>query len=169
MSNVGAFTLDITKWARETVPAEVAKLQRTITAEALTLIVQATPVGNNTQWKSNIERAAKGKTPASRIPLPRGYVGGHARKNWQVTIGSPSRNVIPGVDATGGDAISSGLRVAASIKEPGISWISNPLPYMDRLENYSAPGRSSWSKQAPKGSIVAKPLAELAAKYARVK
>jgi hypothetical protein len=161
MANAGAFALDITKWARETVPAEVAKLQRTITAEALTLIVQATPVGNNTTWKHNVERAAKGKTPASRAPLPKGYVGGHARKNWQVTIGTPARTAIPGQDAGGNGAISTGLQVAASIKEPTVAWIANPLPYMERLEN-------GWSKQAPRG-MVAQALATLAAKYARVK
>lgn len=156
MANVGAFTLEISKWARETVPAEVAKLQRTITAEALTLIVQATPVGNNTTWKHNVERAAKGLPP-----VPKGYVGGHARKNWQVTLGSPARTAIQGQDAGGNGAIGAGSQVAASIREPTVAWIANPLPYMERLEN-------GWSKQAPRG-MVAQALAALSAKYARVR
>jgi len=156
MSNAQGFGLDISKWIKDTVPARAAEVQRMIVAEALTLIVQATPVGNHTRWKANIERAQR-----SKAPLPRGYVGGHARKNWQVTLGASSSRELPGVDKAGSQAISSGLNVITGIKTPTIAYIGNPLPYMERLEN-------GWSKQAPRG-MVAQAVAAISAKYARVK
>jgi len=164
MTDARGFGLDISKWIKETVPARVAEVQRTIVAEALTLIVQATPVGNHTKWKANILRRRRagreGRAAGSGEPLPRGYVGGHARKNWQVTIGASSSRPLSGVDANGSEALRIGYDVAASIKSPTIAYIGNPLPYMFRLEN-------GWSKQAPRG-MVAQAVAAISAKYARV-
>lgn len=156
MGNARGFAINVSKWIREEVPAKAADIQRRITAELLTLIVQATPVGNHTKWKANVDRATRGLAP-----LPRGYVGGHARKNWQVTIGRPSTTVRQGTDTAGTQATSAGYNVIATLKAPGVVYISNPLPYMARLEN-------GWSKQAPRG-MVRQSVAAVAGKYARTR
>lgn len=153
MPDARGFNLVIEDWLAKEVPVKAAELQRTIVAETLTVIVQATPVGNATKWKNNVARAAKGLQP-----LPKGYVGGQARRNWQVTIEAPAQIPLPGTDQSGTAAISDGLRVAASITQPSRVWISNPLPYMEPLEN-------GWSRQAPQG-MVAKAIAAVSAKYA---
>jgi hypothetical protein len=156
VSDARQFRLDIDRWLNQEVPAKAAETQRMMAAEALTQCVQATPVGNNTKWKANIARAAKG-LPA----LPKGYVGGQARRNWQVGIGTSPRTVINGTDANGSQAMSDGYAKIASLTAPGRVFITNPLDYMDALEN-------GWSKQAPQG-MVAQAVANISAKYARVR
>lgn len=153
MADARGFRLQIEDWLSRDVPERAVALQKTIVGETLTAIVQATPVGNNTRWKRNIGRSGP--------PLPRGYVGGQARRNWQVTVGSPSRLVLGGVDANGSTATTEGFGVIGRLTTPSAVWISNPLPYMERLEN-------GWSKQAPSG-MVANAVAAVSAKYARVK
>jgi len=155
MVDAPKFRLQLEKFSKETVPAIVAQLQGRIVAELLTLIVQATPVGNHRTWAANIQRASKGKPP-----LPIGYVGGHARKNWQITIGSPATGIIAGIDTTGQQSISAGAQVAASIDVPVVAYIANPLPYMQRLEE-------GHSKQAPQG-MVAQAISVITTKYAKV-
>jgi hypothetical protein len=120
------------------------------------MIVQATPVGNNTRWKHNMIRAQKGLPP-----LPKGYVGGHARKNWQVTIGSNTAVIKPGVDSTGQGALSEGYRIIGDIRQPVVGYITNPLPYMQPLEE-------GHSKQAPAG-MVRNAIAAITTKYGGAK
>jgi hypothetical protein len=153
MADARTFRLEIERWLSQEVPARAVAMQKQIVAETLTAIVQATPVGNQTRWKRNLGR----KGPA----LPRGYVGGQARRNWQVTVGTPSRTPLSGVDPTGQSALSAGYVAIGSLSQPSAVWIANPLPYMERLEN-------GWSKQAPTG-MVANAVAAVGAKYARVR
>jgi len=148
------FAIELSRFTRDKVPAAMVEFQRRIVAELLTAIVLRTPVGNHTRWKANIERAARGLAP-----LPKGYVGGQARRNWQVSIGSPATSRIQGTDSSGTDTINDGIVVLGSLTAPGRVWISNPLEYMEPLEN-------GWSKQAPQG-MVAKALADIEAKYSR--
>lgn len=153
MADARQFRLEIERWLAQEVPQRAVSLQKQIVAETLTAIVQATPVGNPTKWKRNIGR----KGP----PLPRGYVGGQARRNWQITIDVPSRTIKSGFDQTGATASTEGFAVIGRITAPSKVWIANPLPYMERLEN-------GWSKQAPTG-MVANAVAAVSAKYARVR
>jgi hypothetical protein len=147
------FRLQIEDWIAREVPQRAVALQKQIVAETLTAIVQATPVGNQATWKRNVGRSGP--------PLPRGYVGGQARRNWQVTLDVPSRTVKGGVDATGATSTTEGFAAIGRITSPSKVWIANPLPYMERLEN-------GWSKQAPTG-MVANAVAAVSAKYARVR
>jgi len=156
MADARSFNLQLDDWIRNEVPKVAANLQKQIVAECLGSIVQMTPVGNATKWKRNVERAAKGKPP-----LPRGYVGGQARRNWQVSIGLPARTPLAGTDPSGRKAESDGYAVIGRITEPTRVWISNPLDYMDALEN-------GWSRQAPTG-MVANAVALVSAKYGRVR
>lgn len=151
MADARNFRLQIEDWIAREVPKRAVDMQKQIVAETLTSIVQQTPVGNNTKWKIN-----QGRTGPL---LPRGYVGGQARRNWQVTIGTPSRSILAGVDPSG--KASEGYAAIGRITQPSAVWIANPLPYMERLEN-------GWSKQAPTG-MVANAVATVSAKYARVR
>lgn len=155
MADARQFRLALDQFVEKQLPEKVAETQRMMVAELLTLIVQSTPVGNHTKWKRNVARAERGLGP-----LPKGYVGGQARRNWQVTIGQPSAQPKKGTDASGQKALSDGYAQVAKITKPTIAFISNPLPYMVPLEN-------GWSKQAPNG-MVARAIALVTAKYRRV-
>lgn len=144
MADARNFRLEIEQWLAREVPQRAVALQKQIVAETLTAIVQATPVGNPTRWKRK---------------APKGYVGGQARRNWQVTIGTPSRTILAGVDPDG--KATEGYAAIGRITSPSAVWIANPLPYMQPLEN-------GWSKQAPTG-MVANAVAAVSAKYARVR
>lgn len=167
MGDARSFRLEIEQFISREVPQKVVDTQKRMVAEALTLIVQATPVGNNTRWVSNVKRKAaydrnvRGLTKRKPFQyLPKGYVGGHARKNWRVSIGSPNYAETPGEDVVGQQTLSLGYAVAGAIREPSTVWISNPLPYMQRLEE-------GWSKQAPTG-MVANAVRLITEKYRRV-
>lgn len=151
--------IEIDDFMEENVIGEVLKVQRKMMMELLTQVVQNTPVGNRARWKRNIERKAKGLKGL----LPRGYVGGHARKNWQVKINQKPVNTVNGEDKSGNgnETITRGGSQIAKIKEPCVAYISNLLPYIDRLE------KGNWSKSAPNG--IAKPAVQaIRNKYRKV-
>lgn len=153
MADAKTFALEIERWLSQDVPQAATKLQAEIVSQVFTSIVLATPVGNATRWKGNVLRAAKGLPP-----LPKGYVGGHARKNWRITVDAPSRDERAGQDVSGQGALSDGYSVIASLGKPSRVWISNPLDYMEPLEN-------GWSRQAPNG-MVSRAIAAVTARYA---
>lgn len=127
--------------ARET----TVKLQRTLiddfgkTAFAiLRNVVLGSPVGNPTLWKN----------PAS---APAGYVGGHFRRNWIVSIGGFNNGIIDGIDPAGAATAAAGKNVIDSFVKggkPGPNLvIQNNVPYANRLAQ-------GWSKrQAPAGWV----------------
>lgn len=109
---------------------------------ALSAVVLATPVGNPTLWQR----------PESAPP---GYVGGHARRNWNVTAGTPKDDEIPGEDSAGAATIAEGsvhvrawgaelARTLSNLARP--LFIQNAVPYMGRLN-------VGHSTQAPAGFI----------------
>lgn len=110
-------------------------IQKTALA-VLRNVVVGTPVGDPTLWQ---------------IPVaPPGYVGGHARRNWMVSIGSPlsaSRGV-PGRGGGKADATQRALkqgkgRIANFDPESDSRIIiQNNVPYIVRLNN-------GHSEQAP--------------------
>ena len=78
---------------------------------------------------------------------------GRARGNWQVTIGAPAESQLDTTDKAGGSTISKGLAELAQY-HPFLSiWVSNNLPYIERLED-------GYSSQAP-GGMVALTIAEV--------
>jgi len=96
-----------------------------------TRLVERTPVGDASYWK---------KKP------PAGYVGGHARANWQHAIGSPVVSEVLGVDKNGEATIG---RIGASIPEKAgglVHFITNSVPYIQPLED-------GHSRQAPNGMV----------------
>jgi len=98
-----------------------------------TRLVERTPVGDASYWKS--------KPPA-------GYVGGHARANWSHSEGSRVVQEFDVIDASGSASIS---RILASVpvKAGGkVHFIQNSVPYIIRLED-------GHSRQCPPGGMVA--------------
>lgn len=148
--------IEIDDFMEENVIGEVLKVQRKMMMELLTQVVQNTPVGNRVLWKRNIERKAKGLKGLK----PKGYVGGLARNNWQVKIDRPPTNALKGKSKDTSKVIARGERKVAKIKEPCIAYISNLLPYIDRLEK----GSSSSAKNG-----IAKPAVQaIRNKYRKV-
>tara|TARA_R110000822_G_scaffold137399_13_gene274912 strand:- start:2000 stop:2473 length:474 start_codon:yes stop_codon:yes gene_type:complete len=153
MTDAAQFRIDLDNFTKKVVPKQAAELQRKMALELFTVVVQGTPVGNHRRWQRNIDRATRGLKP-----LPQGYVGGHARKNWQMRIGSPMVAVKSGQDKSGQQTLDAGYRVAASIKsKPVRLFIVNPLPYIQPLEQ-------GHSRQAPNGWIK-RAIALVTAKY----
>lgn len=71
---------------------------------------------------------------------------GRARGNWQVAITAPSRRVLDMSDPSGRETIERGRRELASVKIPPRIYITNNVPYIERLEN-------GYSRRAPRGMV----------------
>ena len=72
---------------------------------------------------------------------------GRFRANWNCSIGSPDLSTSQAIDPSGSGAISKANSTVVSYTLNGQSvFLTNNLPYADRLEN-------GWSKQAPNGMV----------------
>lgn len=99
---------------------------------ALERVVQLSPVGDPSLWKS---------------PAPPGYIGGLFKNNWFVDIGRISPRTRTQIDATGSQSLSEKSRLSSIKSNPFTTvYIHNSLPYALRLEN-------GWSTQAPTGMV----------------
>jgi len=90
-------------------------------------VIFATPVGRPELWQS---------------PPPRNYTPGHARRNWQINIGSPSGRELPGQDRIGTATLSNAISKLRAYRRLQPIYIENNVPYINRLNQ-------GWSKQAP--------------------
>ncbi len=91
-------------------------------------IIERTPVGNPSLWKSD---------------APPGYVGGTARANWIPSIGTPDQTEVNSTDQNRG----SNQVLSIQNQIPGnIYYLTNNVPYIERLEY-------GWSTQAPNGMM----------------
>ena len=81
----------------------------------------------------------------TRLVMKTPVDSGRARGNWQVTWGSPSTEYDSDkTDDKGSGTIWEGADTIADAPRYGVIWISNNVPYIERLEN-------GWSGQAPNG------------------
>lgn len=105
---------------------------------ALTNVVIGTPVGDPKLWQGGVRSA------------PPGYVGGHARRNWNVSLQTPV-DVVFGIEGQGGGkaaaTAASVNRGTPTIEEAEMGRtnriiIQNNVPYIGRLN-------SGHSEQAP--------------------
>lgn len=71
---------------------------------------------------------------------------GRFRANWFVGIGSPYRVTVETTDKDGGATIQRAANALGSWTPGDTIWISNSLPYAERLEY-------GWSGQAPQGMV----------------
>lgn len=135
------FSLDIRAFVDKTKEKEHT-IVRKVLMDVSARIVERSPVGNPELWAINRNRSSK------KLRMPKGYVGGRFRGNWQyatIAAGVPSLPV-DGVDPTGARTVS---RIAAQIgSDPAgqVHVLVNNLPYAIPLEN-------GWSKQAPAGMV----------------
>jgi hypothetical protein len=106
---------------------------RKVAADCLRLVVLATPVGNPGIW------AEPDKAPA-------GYVGGRARANWFVGLGSAPADVTENIDASGGSTIQNGVSTILGAGAGSSIHLVNNLPYIKPLND-------GHSHQAPAGFV----------------
>jgi hypothetical protein len=106
------------------VEKSLEKAVRIVGLQAYSNITMSTPVGNPDLWQS---------------PAPVGYVGGRARANWNIDINVVDMTV---TESTADPDASKALGVTAKYKLNDTIYISNNLPYIDRLND-------GWSSQAP--------------------
>ena len=126
-----SFTADLSKFCHKEAPEKTGAIIRGIMLEIHNRLDFRSPVGDATEWES--------------LPPP-GYVGGRFRGNWQYSYGSPANGEVDRIDPSGRatiDAIRTGIMLS---KVAGVHWITNNLPYAERLEN-------GWSNQAPQGVV----------------
>ena len=126
-----SFSADLSKFCRKEAPEKTGAIIRGVVIEIGNRLVQRSPVGDPNNWES---------------PPPPGYAGGRFRGNWQYRFGNPENGESERIDPSGRatiDAIKTGVTLA---KVAGVHWISNNLPYAERLEN-------GWSGQAPQGIV----------------
>lgn len=70
---------------------------------------------------------------------------GRARGNWQFSVNAPANGTVDTLDKTGQFSIA-GVKFGANAWKQGDIWLTNNLPYINRLEH-------GWSQQAPAGFV----------------
>lgn len=71
---------------------------------------------------------------------------GRARAHWHASIGAPDESISEAVDPSGGATIRRAAEVIKRLEIGERLFITNPLPYIHRLEN-------GYSQQAPAGMV----------------
>ena len=144
VANVGG---EVGKGGKKFSPREITRqlniaLDKDFAATAFAVlrnVIAGSPVGNPDNWA------------LESLPPPPGYVGGHFRRNWQVSTGQ-DLGEIEGVDTTAGaEPMARGKAVidakSATAGTGGIRLIiQNNVPYANRLAH-------GWSRQAEAGWI----------------
>lgn len=132
MSN---FSADVSKFV-EQAKGNTEAVVRKILFDIGRRLVERSPVGDRERWIVNIDRASRGLTP-----VPKGYVGGRFRGNWQYGFGTPPQGTKDLIDPSG--AVSMAAITTGVLGNPyaGVHYFVNNLPYAQRLED-------GWSSQA---------------------
>ena len=115
-------TLDFAGYPEKVVRGTLLKLAERI--------IKRSPVANPSTWKK-----------------PRkGYVGGRFRNNWQASVNTINFAANESPDRSGAASTTKAKRVTDSLEIGATFYLSNNLPYAQRLEY-------GWSDQAPSGMI----------------
>lgn len=115
----------------------VSKAQREGALQILTRVAShgryagSSPVGEPDLWKNQ--------------KPPKGYVGGRFIANWRLDIGSLQSGTTEVVDSSGGTSMTQASKLG-NFQAPGQTWISNNLPYAQRVME------EGHSSQTPMGS-----------------
>ncbi len=128
MANAREFGLHLDSLFQELVEEKIVQVTRLVALETLSRVVMKSPVDT-----------------------------GRFRGNWQVSVGGRATGTLARLDPSGQQTIAAGAAVIAHLDRPAMIFITNNLPYANRLEN-------GWSKQAPAG-MVAVTIAELNAHF----
>jgi hypothetical protein len=130
-SNFQQFKAEVGRFADEEVPAKVRQVQQKIGLQALRGVVNKTPVDT-----------------------------GRARGNWQTTLGDPATGTLDTTDPGGNQTIARGSNTVTTADPFSVIWLSNNLPYIERLED-------GYSQQAPSG-MVSTTVTEIQVQFRRV-
>lgn len=128
MGNVRQFAIELDDWFEDEVEGTIHVITQKIALYALSGVVLKTPVDE-----------------------------GRARANWGVELGSWTAQVNDNFDKNGTATINAGQSIIQNSKAYEVVYLSNSLPYINRLEN-------GWSLQAPAG-MVSITLAEIDAMF----
>lgn len=110
----------------------LAKLATRVATSAVNSLVEKSPVGNPSLWKS---------------PPPPGYVPGAFKNSWVVEVGGITPAPARTPNASGSASLAETSKLAELAKNPyQVIYIHNSLPYAWRLEH-------GWSTQAPVGMV----------------
>lgn len=104
-------------------------------------VVEKSPVGDPSKWNKEFHAVMHGLGWTHE-----GYVGGRFRANWQHGFGTPANGALDDIDASGGVSIAHIQSGTEGSPAAGIHFISNNLPYAQRLED-------GYSSQAPSGMV----------------
>lgn len=151
------FQAELNQWADENLKRKPLEFQKKVCIEAIIQLVRQTPVGNEQNW------AITKRYPNYKRP---GYVGGHMRRNWQASVGTPMRQELAGFDAIGERTKDEMFQVVAGLTDPVLMWFANPVPYAEVVE-FGSGGKKPWSVQAPEG-VVTPTLKNLEIKFRKV-
>ena len=103
------------------------KQTRFITLQLFSSVINGTPVGNRDVWVVNIKRKER-----NLPPVPKGYVGGRLRNNWNTSVGAPDLSANNPPDASGSASIDG---VIAHMGGAGkVTYMANALPYAEVIE-----------------------------------
>lgn len=163
VKDAAAFRARLEEFQRAANAAHGALFKRCL-GEVLSGLVLANPVGNPDYWRIN-QYGLRKKSKRRKV---KGYVGGHSRKNWQITLTPSAVGELDGAEPNARQTVNRELAVVAALPVGGgrlasvtrtSAYLVNVVPYMENLNR----GRS---KQAPAGWIDAV-LARVMAKHAR--
>jgi len=116
--------------------ANKAKANTDVVVQKITLdvarsVIQKSPVGNPSLWKS---------------PAPPGYVGGRFRANWMFGVGRVDTTTTNAIDESGTGTLSQLASAIGASKAGGVTYISNSLAHAIPLEYVH-------SSRAPQGMV----------------
>lgn len=126
-----SFTAEMRNFCKDVAPDKIDKAVRITLTEISARLVMRSPVGDGSYWKN---------------PPPAGYVGGRFRANWQYGFRAKPSGFIDAIDGAGSSTLASLVSSALSAPSSGIHYLTNNLPYAERIEN-------GWSRQAPNGLV----------------
>ena len=139
--NAEAFQRELNVFTKELLPADVHRFTKAIALQLFRGVIEKTPVGNPSLWKN---------------PPPKGYVGGHARMNWQLSANAPVDTELPGASADTTAVLFAGMTQLNQSQPYQEIWICNNVPYITVLENGRGPDENGvlrGSTQAPYGML----------------
>lgn len=114
----------------EKIKVSLDDVHRGVVVQLFSRVIRDTPVGLPSLWKR---------------PAPKGYVGGQARGSWVPSNNYIEDGTLRRIDASGAGPLN-GI-VALNMKAGDITYLTNGVPYLDRLEY------ERWSTQALSGFI----------------
>jgi hypothetical protein len=124
------FSADLSKWVAKA-KGNTDKVVRKVVIDLGTSIVMKNPVGDGKYWET---------------PVPKGYVGGRSRANWQYGNNVMPSGVIDSVDPSGQATITNLTNQILSSPTASMHYIANSVDYINRLED-------GYSRQAPNGMV----------------